>query len=130
MVPVQPLDPVLVKLIDSVDLGYPDRKSGERWLRRSAEYRSVIGLSSDYSLNEKEAERLAELPGLLNKLDQCVDASLHGGCDAETLLIASIRFFTRYSEMTADREETFFVEMISFSVQARRCWKIEPSRKL
>lgn len=114
MVPVQPLDPVLVKLIDSVDLGDPDRKSGERWLRRSAEYRSVIGLSSDYSLNEKEAERLAELPGLLNKLDQCVDASLQGGCDAETLLIASIRFFTRYSEMTADREETFFVEIPVF----------------
>lgn len=114
MRPVQPLDPVLVKLIDSVDLGEPSRKSGERWLRRSAEYRSVIGLSSDYSLNEKEAERLAQLPGLLNELDQCVDASLQGRCDAETLLSASIRFFTRYSEMIADREETFFVDIPVF----------------
>ena len=114
MAPVQPLDPVLVKLIDSVDLGGPDRKSGERWLRRSTEYRSVIGLSSDYSLNENEAKRLAELPGLLNELDRCVEDSLQGRCDAETLLGASIRFFTRYSEMIADREETFFVEIPVF----------------
>lgn len=111
---MQPLDPVLVKLIDSVDLGQPNRKSGERWQQRSAEYRSVIGVSSDYSLNEKEAERLAELPGLLGELDRCVAASLQGNCDVETLLSASIRFSTRYSEMVTDREETFFVEIPVF----------------
>ncbi|MCA9779487.1 MAG: hypothetical protein KC800_22320 [Candidatus Eremiobacteraeota bacterium] len=111
---MQPIDPVLVKLIDSVDLGKPNRQSAERWLRSSAEYRTTIGLSSDYSLNEKEAERLAELPGLLAELDRCVEASLQGGCDAETLLSASLRFFTRYSEMVADREETFFVEIPVF----------------
>jgi hypothetical protein len=111
---VQPIDPLLVEIIDSVDRGRTCQKAADHWTRRSSDYRRNIENESDYSLSEEEMHRIAELPKLLSELDKQVDLAKQGQCDSENLLGAGVVFFSRLSEMTTAREETFFVDIPVF----------------
>ena len=106
---MQPIDPNLIEIIDALNSQRSCTQSTTRWIGRSADYLKTITEESDYSLSETEAERIAQLPDLLAEVDHQVTLAASGEGNPEELLGASVRFHTRLSELTTDREETFFV---------------------
>lgn len=111
---MQPIDPILVEIIDAVSSGRSCQKAIETWSLRSEEYRQTIGRESDYSLSEAEMARLLELPQLHSELDRQVALVEAGNSDPDTLMGSGIAFFARLSELTNDRQATFFVEIPEF----------------
>lgn len=107
---MQYLPPFISQIIDAVAYQGDPAELRPIWDSWRQDYQAYYDRESDYNVSDEDASNVANLPPLLDALNNSVERAFAGQASLDDLVKDSVAFFGAHDQFYEERERTYFVK--------------------
>lgn len=107
---MQYLPPFISQIIDAVAYQGDPAELRPVWDSWKQDYQEYYDRESDYNVSDEDASQVANLPPLLDTLNNSVERAFLGQVNLDELVKDAVAFFGAHDQFYEERERTYFVK--------------------